>query len=1037
MIPRFFARRALQPSPQCISPVRLLAIAVAASTDPLGSDVHAAAAALPDFVVVNSFNSSYPGAVFRYTTLGLGDPAPVYPGGATVLPDQTDRTVAWGPDGNLYRLNTSGAIDRLDATTYAVTTFIAAPNPKDVLSIAFGPDGNLYASTTFGEVDRFCGPTNPVCVGGVPLPSGQTGGFNAGFYALTDGIDPTFGADGNLYVRLAQDIVQRFCGPANPSCAAGSKYGINGDPIDATFVSAPSSAFKAMSFGPDGNLYITATTGILRFCGGYQNHSSCQEGLAHPAAGQTGAVFVPTGTGGFSSASAYGLDFGPDGKLYAAGTQYVYRFTGPNCSPAPCEGLPDGSDPPSSLLVTAAGANFLDLEFSHPFIPLPPPTTSVLLVGDLGANKILRYDLITGAPYPASGQAGADFVPVSSGGLQKPEGMVIGPDGDLYVSSTGSNSILRFDASSGMPKPASGQSGADFVPSGFQGLAHPQGIAFGPDGDLYVANSSGGNVLRFDGATGAAMPSHGNGAEFVAAGAGGLATPTGVAFGLDGDLYVSDLGQDFVGSVLRYNAQAGEFIDTFVGHLQTPEAIVFGPDGNLYVGAEKLVTVGLDTYSEPTIQRFDGLTGTPLPAFGETGADFVPDVGQVSPPQVGLPVALTFGADGQLYVPSKILGDTSGRILRYDGLSGNPIDTFVSIGIDQAFSLLSATVTAPSLSGNVYHDSVAPGNVLVGAEVQSEQELVPGLFSCPIGGILVVACPSATTDVNGAYTLLGLQLGTFLVTAWPPPGLDYFPNAITVVMPTLSSPPVTGKNIVLLPPTPIPAGTTLSPSNPVAVSGGEVPVVTWNTSFTISTQACTGGNGQFSVRDGAGNTLVPNSGATGALAEGPAGTYTGAAGPLNPFKGAATVSIVVTCPSGPPQSTDFLMYIDPSGSVIDAVSRQPVAGATVTLLRSDTAQGTFVQVPGGSAIMSLSNRNNPDLTDANGAYGWDVVPGYYQLEASAPGYVCDPNFPPQGFTCEANDTAKSGVFAIPPAVTALTVPLLRDEIFAGAFEANP
>ena len=41
----------------------------------------------------------------------------------------------------------------------------------------------------------------------------------------------------------------------------------------------------------------------------------------------------------------------------------------------------------------------------------------------------------------------------------------------------------------------------------------------------------------------------------------------------------------------------------------------------------------------------------------------------------------------------------------------------------------------------------------------------------------------------------------------------------------------------------------------------------------------------------------------------------------------------------------------------------------------------FVAVPDGSNIMSPDNRDNPDLTDAQGFYRWDVVDGWYKVQA--------------------------------------------------------
>src|SRR5207253_9853079 len=65
------------------------------------------------------------------------------------------------------------------------------------------------------------------------------------------------------------------------------------------------------------------------------------------------------------------------------------------------------------------------------------------------------------------------------------------------------------------------------------------------------------------------------------------------------------------------------------------------------------------------------------------------------------------------------------------------------------------------------------------------------------------------------------------------------------------------------------------------------------------------------------------------------------------------------------QTITFEIYIDPSGTVVSPEA-DPIAGATVTLLSSDSPEGPFAAVPDGSAVMSPANRHNPDTTGAGG-----------------------------------------------------------------------
>ena len=105
----------------------------------------------------------------------------------------------------------------------------------------------------------------------------------------------------------------------------------------------------------------------------------------------------------------------------------------------------------------------------------------------------------------------------------------------------------------------------------------------------------------------------------------------------------------------------------------------------------------------------------------------------------------------------------------------------------------------------------------------------------------------------------------------------------------------------------------------------------------------------------------------------------------------------------------FGVYIDPSGVVRNAGtgavdSRAP----TVTLFRSANAGGPFVQVPDRSATMSTGEPGQSRIqTDGTGHFGWDVIAGYYKVEASAPGCA----------------TASTGVLNIPPPVTNLDIRL--------------
>ena len=88
---------------------------------------------------------------------------------------------------------------------------------------------------------------------------------------------------------------------------------------------------------------------------------------------------------------------------------------------------------------------------------------------------------------------------------------------------------------------------------------------------------------------------------------GGLYTPSAMAFGPDGNLYIS--GGTFGGNlgVRRYNATTGAFIDFFANtgsDLYVPIGIAFGPDNNLYVATQNAANVMRFNYPTGTFMDF-------------------------------------------------------------------------------------------------------------------------------------------------------------------------------------------------------------------------------------------------------------------------------------------------------------------------------------------------------------------------------------------------------------------------------------------------
>jgi sugar lactone lactonase YvrE len=328
---------------------------------------------------------------------------------------------------------------------------------------------------------------------------------------------------------------------------------------------------------------------------------------------------------------------------------------------------------------------------------------------DLFVTGYLSYSV---ARFDWASQTYQPFVAPGSGGLQQARGIVFGPDGNLYVTDTSQNIVFRYDGTTGTPLPATGQSGAVFIPAGSGGMSSPGDVAFGPEGNVYVLSGQTNQILEYQGPAGSSPGAFMN--VFISTGASG---PANMTFGPDGNLYV-DLNSNSgaYGQINRYNGATGAPIGTGVfvplasGGLDQPRQIVFDPQGtNMYVVEKSGNHIGGPIGQ---VLRFQGPNGQNPGAYveayitaGESG--------------INIPVGMARDSAGNLYVSDR---DTA-NVTRFAPSSQASFTITLDSASSSQVTVNYATADGTAVAGTDYTQT--SGTLVFPPGVTSESVNVP------------------------------------------------------------------------------------------------------------------------------------------------------------------------------------------------------------------------------------------------------------------------------------------------------------------------
>ncbi|HEX7376411.1 MAG TPA: MBG domain-containing protein, partial [Pirellulales bacterium] len=625
-------------------------------------------------------------------------PATPIQGAGAVAPGDHGLTnvsgVATAPDGTFYASNaTTGQVAHysnwgayLGAFAGAGTSLSGVKTPG---TLAFGANGDLYvADTTSGAVSWF-NTTTGAMDGSITLPSGDTPGGIA------------FAHNGDLIVGdlTSGAVLQYNTGSggnsATPLVPAGTAVGNNTNMAGAFLEPVA---------------ILAQNNGDLLIADGSQANQSAHEQVAlYNATTETTSQFI-------------GLSSQPQTLLRAQDGNLLIGLA-PSLTSANGGEVEEYDIRAGTFISTVASSIAAPGALAY-----APATLSDLLVGDYDNSQVRRYDATSLAstpltPVPGNISTSGGTAP-NQWGMAQTSNVTVAPDGTIYVSSLGTGQVLRFSAD--------GQTLIGVFASfgGAINVAAPGALAFGPNGDLYIADlgyagdlsatppipAVPANVSWYNTTTGhqdgtITLPNNGAGTM-----------PGALAFAQNGDLLVSNLGD---GSVTEFNsANVGTMLVApfssvgndpgYPGAYLMTSSIVALPNGNLLIADENYDNTNdhhqivLYNSSTGALTQFINLT-TPLGTQSGKVGDFAQ------------PESMTISHRGTLLVEVSPDHASNGAIQEYNLTTGAFIGTLVS-GIGTPAGLVYARPSPARTAPTINWPTPSPityGAVLTGTQLDA------------------------------------------------------------------------------------------------------------------------------------------------------------------------------------------------------------------------------------------------------------------------------------------------------------------------------
>lgn len=499
--------------------------------------------------------------------------------------------------------------------------------------------GNRYITDSSNQTIRKIDPNGMVTT--FAGKSGISGyldglGINAYFY---DPIGIAIDGAGNAFVGDSGNKLIRKITPSGSVSLFAGRLGVAGQ-VDGPLGVATFNSPQGMAFGDNGNLYVADQPGTIR--------RVAPNGTVTTLAGAAGTIGSSDGSGWGArfGNTLGGLAFHPSGLLFVADTSnYTIRQVNvTNGNVTTLAGTPkiagttDGvgssarmqwtyglslagdflyaAEAGSALIrqintltgevLTIAGtpnqAGWVDgpagsAKFNNPSAILWEPGGGLLVSDHIGGTIRFVQAGQVSTLFGASPQSGFQDGPLSSARFNRPSGLTMDPQGNLWVMDTG-NHAIRGLVSGKVVTLAGGSPGTADGLGGAARFNSPQGstVGFDSQGYMYVADTANhtirkisptGDVATFAGAPG--QPGYADGLGSDAR----FNWPHGVAVAPSGDIYVADMYNEVIRKIrsdgtvstlagtpgISGGADGAASSATF----NLPSSITIDPNGNLIV----------------------------------------------------------------------------------------------------------------------------------------------------------------------------------------------------------------------------------------------------------------------------------------------------------------------------------------------------------------------------------------------------------------------------------------------------------------------